>query len=154
MFPKIRNLFKPENEQEKDNMISETIPGIYENGIVKPSRKLDITGKRDVLIIFKEKRKESIVNSITRKIKPIEKEVIDEAIELTELVRGLNRLSDIPGDSLVFIDSNISLFRVDFTKPPLTSLSLVKHLTGEVAVEKIAHNLSMDAWNVREFVQT
>lgn len=56
---------------------------------MKLSRKLAITGKRDVLIIFKEKRKESIVDSITKKIKPIEKEVIDEAIELTELGEGV-----------------------------------------------------------------
>lgn len=64
------------------------VPGIYENGIVKPSKKLDNTGKRDVLIIFKEKRKESMVDSIIKKIKPIEKKVIDEAIELTELGEG------------------------------------------------------------------
>lgn len=69
-------------------MTSEAIPGIYENGIVKPSRKLDITGKRDVLIIFKEKREESIVNSIIKKINPVDQKVIDEAIELTELGEG------------------------------------------------------------------
>ncbi|MGD2248548.1 MAG: DUF104 domain-containing protein [Candidatus Methanofastidiosia archaeon] len=69
-------------------MTSEAIPGIYENGIVKPSRKLDITGKRDVLIIFKEKREESIVNSIIKKIKPVDQKVIDEAIELTEMGEG------------------------------------------------------------------
>lgn len=69
-------------------MTNEAIPGTYENGIVKPSRKLDITGKRDVLIIFKGKRKESVVDSIIRKTKPIEKKVIDEAIELTELGEG------------------------------------------------------------------
>lgn len=69
-------------------MTSEAIPGIYENGIVKPSRKLDITGKRDVLIIFKEKREESIVNSIIKNINPVDQKVIDEAIELTELGEG------------------------------------------------------------------
>lgn len=69
-------------------MTGEIIPGIYENGIIKPSKKLDITGKRDVLIIFKEKKKESMVDSIIKKIKPVEEKVIDEAIELTELGEG------------------------------------------------------------------
>lgn len=69
-------------------MTSEAVPGTYENGIVKPSKKLNITGKRDVLIIFKEKRKESMVDSIIKKIKPVEKEVIDESIELTEFGEG------------------------------------------------------------------
>ena len=68
-------------------MMSEIIPGIYENGIIKPSKKLDITGKREVLIIFKE-RKESMVDLIVKKIRPVEDKVIDEAIELTELGEG------------------------------------------------------------------
>jgi predicted DNA-binding antitoxin AbrB/MazE fold protein len=67
-------------------MTGEIIPGIYEDGIIKPSKKLDITGKRDVLIIFKEKKKESMVDSIIKKIQPIEEKVIDEAIELTECI--------------------------------------------------------------------
>lgn len=37
-------------------MTSEVIPGIYENGIIKLSKKPKITGKRDVLIIFKDKK--------------------------------------------------------------------------------------------------
>ena len=69
-------------------MTEEIIPGIYEDGIIKPSKKLDITGKRDVLIIFKEKKKESMVDSIIKKIQPVEEKVIDEAIELTELGEG------------------------------------------------------------------
>jgi predicted DNA-binding antitoxin AbrB/MazE fold protein len=69
-------------------MTSEIVPGIYENGIIKPSKKLDITGKREVLIIFKEKRKESMVDLIVKKIRPVEDTVIDEAIELTELGEG------------------------------------------------------------------
>jgi predicted DNA-binding antitoxin AbrB/MazE fold protein len=69
-------------------MTGEIIPGIYEDGIIKPSKKLDITGKRDVLIIFKEKKKESMVDSIIKKIQPVEEKVIDEAIELTELGEG------------------------------------------------------------------
>ena len=69
-------------------MTGEIIPGIYEDGIIKPSKKLDITGKRDVLIVFKEKKKESMVDSIIKKIQPVEKKVIDEAIEFTELGEG------------------------------------------------------------------
>jgi predicted DNA-binding antitoxin AbrB/MazE fold protein len=69
-------------------MTGEIIPGIYEDGIIKPSKKLDITGKRDVLIIFKEKKKESMVDSIIKKIQPVEEKVIDEAIEFTELGEG------------------------------------------------------------------
>ena len=69
-------------------MTEEIIPGIYEDGIIKPSKKLDITGKRDVLIIFKEKNKGSMVDSIIKKIQPVEEKVIDEAIELTELGEG------------------------------------------------------------------
>lgn len=65
-------------------MTNKIIPGVYENGIIRPSKKLDMTGKREVLIIFKEKRKESVVDLIIKKIRPIEDEVIDEAIELTE----------------------------------------------------------------------
>ena len=91
-------------------MTSEIVPGIYERGIIKLSKKLDITGKREVLIVFKEKRKESIMDLIVRKItgkrevliifkekrkesmvdlivkkiRPVEDKVIDEAIELTE----------------------------------------------------------------------
>ncbi|MBU7047365.1 MAG: hypothetical protein HXS54_13110 [Theionarchaea archaeon] len=52
-------------------MTSEEVPGTYENGI-----------------IFKEKRKESMVDSILKNIKPVEKEAIDEAIELTEFGEG------------------------------------------------------------------
>ncbi len=79
-----RKLYKRRDKQKKDKMTSEIIPGVYENGIIKPSKKLDITGKREVLIIFKEKREESMVDLIIKKIRPIEDEMIDEAIELTE----------------------------------------------------------------------
>ena len=48
-------------------MTSEIVHGIYENGIIKLSKKLNITGKREVLIIFKEKRNESIVDLIVKK---------------------------------------------------------------------------------------
>lgn len=49
---------------------------------------MDITERRDVLIIFKERGKVSIVDSIIKKIKPVEEKVIDEAIEPTELGEG------------------------------------------------------------------
>ncbi|MBU7028209.1 MAG: hypothetical protein HXS48_14850 [Theionarchaea archaeon] len=40
------------------------------------------------MIVSKEKRKESAVDSITKRIKPVEDKVIDEAIGLTELGKG------------------------------------------------------------------
>jgi predicted DNA-binding antitoxin AbrB/MazE fold protein len=37
-------------------MTSKVVPGVYENGIIKLSEKLDISGKKDVLIIFEEEK--------------------------------------------------------------------------------------------------
>jgi len=86
--PIIRKPFKVQNEQLNDKMTSEVIPGTYENGVIRPSKKLNIDGKREVLIVFKEKRNKSVVDAIVKRIKPVEKKVIDEAIELTELGEG------------------------------------------------------------------
>ncbi len=45
-----------------------------------------LKGERTIL---KEKGKESMVDSIVKRIKPIEEKVIDEAIELAESGEGL-----------------------------------------------------------------
>lgn len=37
-------------------MTSKVVPGVYENGIIKLSKELDISGKKDVLIIFEEEK--------------------------------------------------------------------------------------------------
>ena len=52
----MRKVFKVQNEGAKDTMTSKVIPGVYENGIIKPYKKLDIIGKKDVLIIFEEEK--------------------------------------------------------------------------------------------------
>lgn len=101
----MRKVFKVQNEGVKDTMTSKVIPGVYENGIIKPSKKLDISGKKDVLIIFEEEKTDlsaikatlEVLNRLLSEVRNNFEDKVYRQIFFFNFKETLNKLWDISG---------------------------------------------------------
>ena len=128
-------------------MTSKVIPGVYENGIIKPSKKLDISGKKDVLIIFEEEKIDlsaikatlEVLNRLLSEVKNNFEDKVYRQIFFFNFKETLNKLWDLSSmeknfregislleDAVLHIKSeHIEVHQIDAPEKALNILSKV-----------------------------